>query len=370
MQDPDWRVRRASAEGLGFFSSASSRIIRPLVTALGDEKIEVRREVVLSLGRLGPSSPEVKEALQRRAEETDPLMKTNVEIALALLGTYDDSTPPHLVKALGSDHQSTASGARLALSRIARESPEKIISVLSEALEVREQQLLDNALKVLQSLKGRGEHLLPQIAGLYDKVGPQLRRRVLWTVIDIDTKGDHALPLCLKALDDSEAFVRKEALMALVRYRPRLDSYSDQLIKALQDRNEDNRLIAIGVIKGLPNRAADAIPSLISLAESGPQRTRIAAISALGSIKASSQESFAALGKALVDKDEKIRVAAVNALRVAGTSASQPAIEILEGALAREPEQRMRGLITAALDELRKGGQGHSTGWKEKRRGG
>jgi len=363
-------VRRASAEGLGFFTAAPGRIIRPLVTALGDEKVEVRREAVLSLGRLGPNSPEVEEALAQRAAETDPLTKTNVDIALAMIGTYDDSTPARLVQALGSEHKSTASGARLALGRIARESPEKIISILADALEVREQQLLENALKVLQGLKGRGEQLLPQIAGLYDKVGPQLRRRVLWTVLDMDAKGEHALPLSIKALDDSEAFVRKEALMALTRHRTKLDPYCDRLIESLKDPNEDNRLITIGIIKGLSNKAADAIPSLITLAEAGPQRTRIAAISALGSIKGPPQDSFSALGKALQDKDERIRVAAMNALRVAGTTDSQPAIEILEGALAREPEQRMRGLITAALDELRKGGQGHTAGWKDKRRGG
>lgn len=370
LQDPDWRVRRAAAEGLGFFSSASSRIIGPLVTALGDEKVEVRCEAVLSLGRVGPGSPEAKEAVQRRAEETDPLMKTNVEIAFALLGTYDDSTPAHLVQALGSEHESTVSGARLALNRIARESPEKIVSVLSQALDVREQQLLENALKVLQGLKSRGEHLLPQIAGLYGRVEPQLRRRILWTVLDMDAKGEYSLPLSIQALDDSEAFVRKEALMGLLRHRNKLDPYSDRLIESLNDRNEDNRLIAIAILKGLPNKAGDAIPQLISLAESGTQRMRVAAITALGSIKASPQERFAALARALHDKDEKIRGAAVNALRVAGIRDSQLAIEILEGALAREPEQRVKALMTSVLDALRKGTQGHSAGWKEKRRGG
>lgn len=363
-------MRRAAAEALGTFNSASSRIIGPLVTSLGDEKVEVRREAVLSLGRLGPGAPQVREAVKQRTEETDPLMKTNVEIALALLGEYDDSTPTRLVQALGSDQQTTASGARMALGRIARESPEKIIPVLATVLEGREQQLVENALRVLQGLKGRGEQLLPHVAGLYDKAMPQLRRRILWTVLDMDTKGEHVVPLSVKALDDTEAFVRKEALMALLRYKARLDPYSERLIGALKDPNEDNRLITIGLIKGLPNKAVDSIPSLISLAQEGTRRTRIAAISALGGIKGAPQKTFPALETALNDKDEKIRAAAVNALRLAGIREPQPSIQVLEKALAGEPEQRTKGLIVSAIEELRRRGQGSGAAGKEKRRGG
>jgi HEAT repeat protein len=358
LKDSEWKVRRAAAEALGYFSAAGRKSHQPLLDCLGDERTEVRRAVILSLGRLGKGSPQVEAAVRHLLEDSDPVAKINARVALALMGKSDDSAIPALVGALGSKEDATARASGLALSNMGTESQEKLVPSLIEALNSSEEPLVSNTLKVLRQMKGQAPRILPEVAEKYEKVDPKNRLAVLKTANELDDTGEYALSICLKALEDKDPIVRKGALMGALRYRSRLNDFMEQFVKCLQDSEEENRLLAIGIVKGLGNKAVPAIPSLIALAKEGTPRVRVSALSSLGAFTPPSEEVIGVLDTGLKDSDEKVKMAALSTLRTVGQSNPGAVIPILEKTLEAEKEQTTKRSIVAVLDSLKKTGQG------------
>jgi HEAT repeat protein len=357
LKDPEWNVRESAAETLGYYSSAGSKSIRPLIDCLQDEHMEVRRNAILALGRLGKGVVAVEQALTPLATDPNPVLKDNAIIALAIIGKRDDSVLPLLANSMGSKVESTASGACLALGKIGQESPEKVMPSLMEALNSNEEPLLSNALKVFRQMKGHADKVLPQVANRFETVDKKNRVAVLQAVNEMDVKGDHALSLCIKAMKDTDPLVRKEALIGAMRYRSRLEPHLKSLIDFLEDPEEENKLVAIGIVKGFGHNAAGAQPQLINSVKDGSPRVRIAALSALGSFAETSQDALQLLESSLADSDEKIRMASLSALRNVGQRKPNEVIPILEKVLEKEKGQRMKRSIISALDSLKRSGQ-------------
>ncbi len=158
-------MRRAAADALGYFTREGNKTIRPLLDTLTDERVEVRRVAVLSLGRLGSGVAAVKETLTQMENDADPIIKTNVKIAKVLIGSTDESVIPSLIQALGSKETPTAEAAIKALRRFGEETPDKLIPGLVDALNSNEQPLAKNVLKVLRDMKNRGQATLPSYCG-------------------------------------------------------------------------------------------------------------------------------------------------------------------------------------------------------------
>ena len=86
---------------------------------LSDDKIEVRRSSIQSLGRLGKGAHNVEEALQKFLDDPDTLTKLNATIALASVGKADDTVIPTLLTAIGNKDEGTAKAAGRVLSDLA-----------------------------------------------------------------------------------------------------------------------------------------------------------------------------------------------------------------------------------------------------------
>jgi len=358
LKDSEWKVRRAAAEALGYFTDAAGKIVKPMLERLKDDHEDVRRMAVLSLGRLGKGQPEVEDSIRKLAEDPDPVMKTNVQVALALMGKADDSATPTLIAALGSKEEATAAAAVSALRTLGQQSPEKILPSLAGALDSSEEPLATNALKVVSEMKNAGSQFLPHLVDLYDKVDSKKRRLVLRTVVAMDAKGDQALPLCRRGLADADQYTRREALMGALRYRTRIDTFLEPLIEALTDQNEENLLLAVGIIKGFGNKGAQAAPNLITLAQGATPRVRAAVFTCIGALAPPSEASVRALEAGLGDTNEKTRMAALRALRQVGHQNPASVIPILEKALQNEKDQQSRRALLAALDSLKQTDRG------------
>jgi len=76
-----WQVRRRAAQALG--SGTSEVAIPPLVEALRDRIVDVRRAAVESLGRWAAESPEVITTLTESLNDPDPGVRTQARWALA-----------------------------------------------------------------------------------------------------------------------------------------------------------------------------------------------------------------------------------------------------------------------------------------------
>jgi HEAT repeat protein len=78
---PDWQVRKRAAVALG--SAAPEVAINPLIRALGDRIVDVRRAAARSLERWAADRPDVLTALTEALADPDPGVRTQARWALA-----------------------------------------------------------------------------------------------------------------------------------------------------------------------------------------------------------------------------------------------------------------------------------------------
>jgi HEAT repeat protein len=352
LKDPEWKVREAVAEALGFFSRHGKTVIPALMGSLDDDKAEVRKSAILSLGRLGKGSATVEETLSRYADDPNPAIRLNAGVALAFLGKRDKSSIPILIEAIEGKDQTTAKVAVRLLGLIGAKSPKEALPPLVEILKKRQEPGAGNAIRVLRRMRSHAAPALPHIAALYDEAATVRRLDVLRAVAAIDRKGDRALPTLIKALGDREAKVRKAALLSLLSFRSKSDSFLEPLIAELKDENAENRLMALGIIRGLGTKAAPSIPAVISLTKDPVQKVQTAAISALGSFRPPTPEIVQALEQAIESENSSIRKVSVTALRRIGFVEPEKVIPILEKAREVETDQAVKRSITNSLASL------------------
>jgi HEAT repeat protein len=330
------------------------KAIPDLLERLGDKNLKVRQVTILSLGELGGNSVPVREAVMAFANDSDPIIRRNVIVALANLGHVSEKTGAILFEALGSDTKVTAKAAGKALVKLGQKEPAKILPGLIKLLEENKEPSVKNVLRILRRLKYKAVSVLPQIARAYDTVDPKNRWRIIETIVAIDKKGDVAVPVVAKALKDPDSFTRREALLGLMRYRSRLNLYADNILEALKDEEMDNRMVAIGLLRSLGVKADKAVPELIRLTKDPAVRMRRAAVRALSTFSPPTEAVLKALGESLKDPNDKVRIAAVHALRLLGQTDAEKVAPILEKARSADQPERVKQLIVYALRSLPK----------------
>jgi HEAT repeat protein len=316
---------------------------------LSDDKVEVRRSSIQSLGRLGKGAHNVEEALQKFLDDPDTLTKVNAIVALAAVGKADDTVIPTLLTTIGNKDEATAKAAGRVLSDLAIEKPDKVIPGLLVSLDQNEEPAVINTLKVLRQMKTAAAPAVQKISALYDKSNAQVRMEILDTLAAIDTEGDQALPLLVKALNAPEPMVRKEALMGVMRYRPKADLFVEPLTESMKEGDLENRLLAIGIVRGLGQRGLKSMPTLEALTEDPNVRVRIAAIGALATFRPVPEEVLEKLGRTLKDSDTGVKMATVGALRQIGYIYPGKVTELLQSALQVEKNEQARRSMASAL---------------------
>lgn len=321
---------------------------------LSDDKVQVRRSAIQSLGRLGKGAHNVEEALQKFLDDPDELTKLNAVIALASVGKADDTVIPTLRTAIGNKDEATAKAAGRVLSDLAIEQPDKVLPGLMETLEQNEEPTVINTLKVLRQMKTAAAPAVQKITALYDKSDAQVRMEILDTLAAIDSEGDQALPLLVKALQAPEPMVRKEALMGVMRYRSKADLFVEPLTESMKEGDLENRLLAIGIVRGLGERGLKSMPTLQALTEDPNVRIRIAAIGALATFRPVPEEVLEKLSHTLKDSDTGVKMATVGALRQIGFTHRDKVTEMLQSALQVEKNEQARRSMASTLASITK----------------
>jgi HEAT repeat protein len=321
---------------------------------LSDDKVEVRRSAIQSLGRLGNGAHNVEEALHKFLDDPDPLTKLNATIALASVGKAEDSVIPTLLTAIGNKDEATAKAAGRVLGNLAIDKPDKVLPGVMKSLDQNEEPAVINTLKVLRQMKTAAAPAVQKISALYDKSDAQVRMEILDTLAAIDSEGDQAIPVLVKALKAPEPMVRKEALMGVMRYRSKADLFLEPLTESMKEGDLENRLLAIGIVRGLGQSGQKSIPTLETLAEDPNVRVRIAAISALATFRPPREEVLEKLGRTLKDSDNAVKMATVGALRQMGFTYPEKVTELLQSALQIEKNEQARRSMASVLAGLSK----------------
>jgi HEAT repeat protein len=322
--------------------------------------VEVRRAVILSLGRLGKGDHRVEAELHNFAKDPDSLSQVNAVIALAALGKADDSAIPILIKALGNEEKATAKAAVRALGVAGRKAPEKVVPTMIQILSQKQSQ--ENALRVLRNMREAAKPALPTIVGLYDSADPAIRLEIMDAVVAIDKQGDYAIPVLVKLLKATDPLDRKEALVGLMRYRSKADDFLDPIADVLNDRDFGVKILAIRVIRGSGKHSPKVTSQLVDLCQDPDIRVRKEAIGALGSFRPFPHEALAALEKCLKDQNPVIRTAAAVQLGYVARQYPEEVTKMLESALAAEHDERAKGAIASTLKRLPKNSGAVTTG--------
>lgn len=345
-------VRANAAESLGAFPAESKQSLRPLLERLSDDKIEVRRAVVLALGKLGKDEYGAADALRKLSSDPDPIVKIDVAIALAGIAKPDESSIPTLIEGIGSKDQPTAKAATRMLCNLGTDKPDKVLPPLVEVLDKKDQPASGNALRVLRWMKAKASPALAKIVSMHDSPDALQRADVVDTIVAVDEQGDYAVPILIKTLKETEPLDRKEGLMDLMKFRGRADEFIDALIQSLDDPDIDNKLLTIGIIRGLGDKGSKATDKLTELTGNADVRVRLQAISAVASFPPS-QTTLQALDRSIKDSDFRVRGAAVAALKRLGSTNTDKAVQILQHAFDSEKHDGTKRAMASAIESLK-----------------
>jgi HEAT repeat protein len=323
---------------------------------LSDDKVEVRRAVILAIGKLGKNEYGAWDSLQKLTSDADPTSKIDVAIALVGISKPDAASIPTLVEGIGVKDQATQKAATRILCNLGTEQPDKVLPPLMEVLDKREQPAAGNALKVLRWMKEKASPALPKVVAMHDSPDALQRADVMDTVVAINERGDHAgdyaVPLLVKSLKEPDPLDRKEALMDLMKFRGRVDEFIGALVESLNDSDVENRLLAIGILRGLGQKGAIAAGKLTELAGDPDVRIKLSAISAVASFPPA-QATLQALDRSIKDPDYRVRGASVAALKRLGATEPDKAVEILQKAMDSEKHEGTKRSMASAIESLK-----------------
>jgi len=268
-----------------------SAVISELIfEALDDEKYDVRRVAVMTVGALGRPSAS-KESLRRRTDS--------------------------LVKALKDPHHDVRAAAAVSLSSIEAETADA-----NQAL--------------IEALRDSAPLVREAAAGTLGKIGPTINVR--------------SIPSLIEAVRDQSPDVRIAASLALGNCEAKAEQAAPTLVNALSDQVPAVRHAAAISLTKIGADAKYATKTMIASLNSGDVRDRKISIYALGRIKPDAEIAVPALLSALKDKRIEIRCYAADALGQIGPEANA-AIPALKAAI-NDPNVNVRGYAMRALGSI------------------
>lgn len=301
-KDPDAEVRASVIAALGKIGRRSAPATAALRRALGDARLDVRREAVDALGRIGPGAAEAAPDLLPllRLEE----LRHAAARALGAIRPPGDQPLAALVELLAADPEGPAARA-LAGWDPARVAPALVPLLRAEAVEVR--RAAAGVLADFQAPEEEDEEEDEQPPPPPPFQGEGGAGGILSFDSDDEPKPYPALgaePLAAlgKALTDPDEEVRARAAAACARLGPQGAALVEPLEKALQD--PELRRDALRALSGIGPGAAAALPELVELL--ADQDLDWMAAEALGALGEAGLPAVPALVKAWAAERDRI----------------------------------------------------------------
>ena len=369
LDHPNPRIRRNAVLTLGKLGGLAETAYPAIFKRLtDDESFLVRRRVAESLEQNPINTPAARMALVKAIRsDSDPDVAASAALSLGKLGT---EALPDLLKLLDDPSADTRYHAALALRQLRSEAV-PAVKALAKLLTEQDAELRQAATRALAAI---GEPALPALMKTLEDPKPELREGALIGLTEMGTSASRALKPILAALDDKEITVARQAALALGAIA---DAQGVKpLIKALESRDAVLRSNAAQSLGRLGPAAAEAVPGLAGLLRSGNReqrdrsalallqigkasrpglqkllvekepRVRILSLIVLGRLGGS--EAVADIAARLKDADVEVQLFAARALRELGRDASS-AREALQAALTATKDPEVRKEIVEAL---------------------
>ena len=380
-------TRYWSALALGELGPKAKDAVPSLAKALGDERPEVRRELLIALARIGadaaPAVPEITPLL----EDKDEAVAHAAGFALGSIGPGAASASDALRKAMDGKDQLEECVNCWALARIEpknEQAREHAIKMLLETVKDKNPRVQSAAIRGLLDLNTPPKQVVPALAyvvlngeepavgealGALSMMGdaaaevlddalarPEARGRAALLITYLGPKAKATVPALATALDDKDPDVRREVLFALAAIGPDSAEATPAIIEELVDPNQTNRAVAAFALGKIGPAAKAALPKLQEELTSEDPLVRVASAFALVHIAPNSEPLVRTAVPVLVQGlDSPVAAArrgSAEALGTIGKPARAAAEKALQAAMVDSDESVRR----AALEALEKMG--------------
>jgi HEAT repeat protein len=331
-------VRRSAVEALGHLGAEAKSAVPHLVPKLecgndtsgdrrGDPSTEVRREIVLALGRIDPEAKPVLAALGKSLRDLDHSVSQSATDVLVRIGKA--GRPSDSLLASGAAH-------------------EQAVAILGTASTDKDLQVCLRSIAALGLIGG--DRVIPPLAAAVKRKEATVRKKAVESLEKVGPKNKTVVPALMAALKEVDGDIRHYAIETLGGFGAEAKSAMPVLIETLDDRDMDIRIQAVRALVRIDPTAKEVVPALEKLLHDSERDVRLEALDALGRC---GKPAVAPLLESLKDLDSNILVHAAESLGRIGPEAKEalPALSLL----LKDDVEEVRNVAAAALKKIRDG---------------
>jgi len=329
MTHADPKLRASAAAVFNGMVEFPDITVPALITAVGDEDGNVRRQALLSLMSFKEQAVSAVTALAAATSDDDAIVRILAVTVLGRIGPAAAGQTEHLIALLSKDPSFWEASVPTALMGIG--APALLAAARAQSADVRQ--------RVIAYLGYVASHDSEHAAAATRQLGSALidddslvRTRAAAALGNVGESAVTALPALLKAARDPHPSVRRAALIAAARVGGGDDDVLSVLIRELTDGPGTARAAAAEALESIGPKAAPAVEALRAALDDRDALVRRRAAEALGAIGKPAGVAASALAGRLADPDVRVTLAAAVAL----FSVDPP------GIAARDTVQRLR----------------------------
>jgi HEAT repeat protein len=393
MNEKDGQVRLAALDAVTSLgpdaASAVPALVHTLRTGYGGQRLEELHQDYRSALALAAIGKPAVEGLRGLLKERPENVRAEVIMALGRVGPDASDAVPELIPLIGSESERIRHEASLALGKIGTAAVGPLIAAAADQDAI----VREGAIEGLGHLPSPDDRIQGVVVAAAEDAAPSVRAAAVKSLSGLGLPDEVLAKAMEKSLRDGDGRVRRAAVATLVARRALLARMAPELESLLAAEREDvardaafllgeigpgavTRLLAalrheasrIDLIAGgLAQVGRSAVPSLVQAARDSNSRVRRGAALALGQIRPLSPSTVATLAAGLNDPDPEVKEAFLTSVGGLGSRAREAvpavrdllknpspsirtkAVEVLSRAAPRD--QRLRDDLIPMLDD-------------------
>ncbi|AGA29590.1 HEAT repeat domain-containing protein [Singulisphaera acidiphila] len=355
-------VRAEVVMGLGRIGPDAAAAIPDLLPLLGDKNERIRREATVALGRIGMAA---LEPLIAASTHQDVIIRARAIECLGPLSVLEEQAQAAILKGTHDEVPEVRAAALSALARSGlpddallpilvenlRQVDEQVRRAAVDCLVGRRALLIRMATELESLLTAEQEGVSRHAAFLLRKIGLDAAPRLIHALSRENSRVDQiaealaqigppVVGLLAQSVKAPEPRVRRAAALALGQIRPLAPSTVPMLVVGLDDPDLEVKAAFLAAIRGIGPRAKESVPAVRALLQSPSTEIRLQVIVILAQSAPRDERLVGDLTDLLNDSDARVQRQAIDLIRALGPL-GRPALPVVIGKLAGpDPEVR------------------------------